>query len=198
MQEIRGAIQTGGRDSSDELMDVIVPAKIARVNSEIEMVQWFEASWKGTRMQLKADLEWLRVDEAEIGNLRNAQGKHISEVAGLVSAIVNSRTKAHERIRSVEDEMVEAFQREHLKNAERIRIEVERLDGALEELIQAKKLAEEGFVSEFRKWGELRCEIGESTSSICGKIGQRLVTSANRSPGPDLVSPTVLPSLHSS
>jgi hypothetical protein len=149
---------------------------------------------KAVISQLRDESERLRVDVSKRKTLQAIQMQRIQGIAAIEASMVELEANTQCHIA----EMSEKLREERLRNAARMRSESEKLEGALEQLKEVKRLGEDEQVARFVKWNELRASIGESTVSICNRYFSEV---RSTSPNPRLAAfrePSLLPSLHHS
>jgi DNA repair exonuclease SbcCD ATPase subunit len=165
-----------------------------RSEKELDLLEKI-AMQRSTVAQLRDELERLRVEVPKRKTLQAIQRKRRDSMTSIGEAMQVVSDSINVQAREVEQEMTQRLNESRARNEEMIRKEVQRLDEALEELGRAKKTAEDAFMGEFRKWGQLRSEIADSTGSICGKVAQKSRASPDF-PMSDRIAPSLLPPIH--
>ena len=145
---------------------------------------------KNTILQLVEDVDRRRTDDVKLEEMHEKRRQTIADIEKVKQDLQDSLA---EKLNAVSAEMSQKLADERKRNQDMLLEAAKKLDGALSELLKAKEASEAFVMEDYRKWKELRTEIGETTSTICNRVSQR----ASVAQMAHLNGMTVLPPLRS-
>lgn len=125
---------------------------------------------KNTILQLVEDVDRRRTDDVKLEKMHEKRRQTIADIEKVKQDLQDSLA---EKLNAVSAEMSQKLADERKRNQEMLLEAAKKLDGALSELLKAKEASETFVMEDYRKWKELRTEIGETTSTICNRVSQR-------------------------
>ena len=150
----------------------LVKEEFARSEKEEDLMKKV-AMQKSTIAQLKEERDEARVESGKEQALKELYAQQKQAIAEIESEKQEVQNSLAMRLNEVSAEMSQKLGDERKKNQDLILEAAKKLDVALSQLLKAKQASETIVMEDYKKWKELRTEIGETTSTICNRVSQR-------------------------